>query len=447
VADGIGNITGVLDINEGEFSGIVLQDVAFSGTYIIGNDGRGTLSLSGDPGTFGPPRTLKVALVDGNKGYLATWDATGDPEPGGDLGWFEKQSGTLSLSSGGYAFQFRGNSTMGAVGRVVLNSTGGVTGGAIDVDDLSNSGVILTNNAISGGSYSVGANGHGTLSITLAANPGAGQPSITMSFNIYLVSATKFVMVGQDTTLDLGGFPTDVSLGGVAEKQVGTLNNAAINGTFVYQMGSTDAFDGQIGRFSSGGTGGFTGGSRDRSVFGFWNADDPFTATFIDDQGNPAAVSSSGRGMASVDFTSFGFQENWVFYLISSSRAFVMQADSGTGVAGEWSKQTAPPLSFSGTFAFAIEGFDSGDSTRSGVSTPSGSNIAITQDASRGGVNTQGESVNTTFTFNGNTGKGSIADPATGSVSFYMIDANRMFMLQLDDFTVLFGEAQKQNLP
>lgn len=55
--------------------------------------------------------------------------------------------------------------------------------------------------------------------------------------------------------------------------------------------------------------------------------------------------------------------------------------------------------------------------------------------------------MNTTFTFNGATGKGTIADPIGGSVNFYMIDANRSFMLQVDDFTVLFGEAQKQSLP
>jgi hypothetical protein len=121
-----------------------------------------------------------------------------------------------------------------------------------------------------------------------------------------------------------------------------------------------------------------------------------------------------------------------------------MQADAGNGVIGEWAKQNAP--SFSGTFAFAIEGFDSGDSTRTGVFTPNG-NISITQDASRGGLNTGGESVNTTFTFNGVTGKGTIADPIGGSVNFYMIDATRSFMLQVDDFTVLFGEARKQNLP
>jgi hypothetical protein len=168
-------------------------------------------------------------------------------------------------------------------------------------------------------------------------------------------------------------------------------------------------------------------------------------------------VSSGGRGTALVDFSNFGFQENWVFYLISTDRAFVMQADAGNGVIGEWAKQNAP--SFSGTFAFAIEGFDSGDSTRTGVFTPNG-NISITQDASRGGLNTGGESVNTSFTFNGATGKGCISDPAvdscstgptdplaSGHVSFYMIDANRSFTLQVDDFTVLFGEARKQNLP
>jgi len=385
VADGAGNISGVLDINPREFgSGTFVHGVAFVGTYLIGNDGRGTVTLdcdpaqplACDPGTFGT-QTFKIAVVDSNKGYIATWDATTDPEPG----------------------------------------------------------VILSNNSISGGSYSVGADGHGTLSVTLAA-----PASMTVNFHIYLISANKFVMVGQDTTLSLG----DVSLGGVAEKQVGSFSNASINGTFVYQMGSTDGFDGQIGRFSSGGAGGFTAGSRDRNSFGFWTTDDPFTATFLDPFGSPVSVSAGGRGTAFVDFSAFGFQENWVFYLISTDRAFVMQADAGNGVVGEWAKQNAP--SFSGTFAFAIEGFDSGDSTRSGVFTPNG-NISITQDASRGGLNSETESVNTTFTFNGATGKGTIADPIGGSVNFYMIDANRSFMLQVDDFTVLFGEAQKQSLP
>src|SRR5262249_3377074 len=102
VADGTGNITsGVTDTNGA--SGM-LTSVTFTGTYNIGSDGRGTLSLSNG-------QTFRFAIdpTAGN-GRIIEFDATSSSS-NRSSGFFKRQDPTAfaaSAFSGDYAFGFSG---------------------------------------------------------------------------------------------------------------------------------------------------------------------------------------------------------------------------------------------------------------------------------------------------------------------------------------------------
>jgi hypothetical protein len=103
-------------------------------------------------------------------------------------------TGSFSASSlnGTYVFSVSGVDINGeayaAVGAVTANGTGGnggITGGSIDINDLGEDGALQPDLAISGGSYSVGADGRGQMSI--ATNP-ANLFTSTLTFDFVLSS-------------------------------------------------------------------------------------------------------------------------------------------------------------------------------------------------------------------------------------------------------------------
>jgi hypothetical protein len=196
-ADGIGKVAlleGVEDINASSGVQTSLAINSAGSSYSVGSDNRGCLTIVTASGTS----QYAFSLGSLNGSNIATKGRMIEVDNSGTLG-----SGVLRLQdSAGFStaaisgnFAFGGSSTLGLslttrnrfsmAGRIVA-AGGVITSGEEDFDfngifDNGTAGPV----AITNGSYSVSANGRGTLSLTVAG---------TGSFNdvIYIVSATEF---------------------------------------------------------------------------------------------------------------------------------------------------------------------------------------------------------------------------------------------------------------
>ncbi|HSY12509.1 MAG TPA: hypothetical protein VK976_09985 [Verrucomicrobiae bacterium] len=182
-ADGNGNITGgeedLNDVTSGYFTA-----TSTTGTYSIGSDGRGTLSINNSIGSF----QFAIAMKALNNAVLNEVDnnvvaATGN---------LEAQSAGIPAPSGNYAFGFNGSGlgcgSFASAGIFALN--GGTLGG---VQDLNCGGSIIQSQTLTG-SYntSIDGLGRGTGSFT-------GSSSGSSDMIYYVISGSRFRFLCPDT--------------------------------------------------------------------------------------------------------------------------------------------------------------------------------------------------------------------------------------------------------
>jgi len=188
-ADGAGNVTGgIADFNRA--SGVTAAR-PITGTYTVGADNQGSLTLTGSSGaTLGTYRFALNAAGDGAQ--FIEYDASGTRGSGA----FRKQ--TVAAFSpatvlGDYAFSASGADA--ASGRLALagafhaNGEGKITGGVLDTN---NAGAISPELALSG-SYAVSSSGRGTLAI---ATPGG-----VLRWAFYVVSPKEVFLVSTGNRL------------------------------------------------------------------------------------------------------------------------------------------------------------------------------------------------------------------------------------------------------
>ena len=181
-ADGAGNITtGVEDFNSG---GSVTRDLSLSGSYSIDASGRGTLTLSTGTGASN-------FVVYTSTGGLLMLETDITVVNNGTA--FSQQTGTFSTSSlqGTFGWNLTGVTTAGEVDEILQFTMdgGGHFTGSLDVNNTG----FLSSGLLATGTYSVSANGHGTMVL---------QSSVgTQSFVIYTVSNSRALFIGIDSSL------------------------------------------------------------------------------------------------------------------------------------------------------------------------------------------------------------------------------------------------------
>lgn len=198
-ANGSGVISGgQFDSNRvsGEFSASTL-----TGTYAIGNDGRGTMQLIG-VNSKGAMLTTNYLLAEQSSGdfQLIENDTVGTPQTHG--AGIMKLNSSSSLGptnfNGNYAFEFLGRDVAAApevIAGVIHTNGNGVFGpGAIDINDGGTYSSALT---ISGNFQFSGSNNKG-LAVFTYQLPTAVQ--VTAEYTFYLVSPSDLFLVAIDTT-------------------------------------------------------------------------------------------------------------------------------------------------------------------------------------------------------------------------------------------------------
>ncbi len=314
-SDGAGNlINGELDANGfGAMEKAVAQP--FTGTYSIGADNRGVMSLNIPGGG-----TLAFAMLANGNAKFVEIDASGGHGTVGS-GTMEKVDTTAFSTAkiaGDYAFGVAGfdqsNNRTAMAGRFTANGLGTFTNGAAD---LNLSGTFSTLNVLAG-TYAVtdGATGRGILNMP----PVVGGTPLNLNFVFYVVNAGKVFAMETDAVSPL----TPLLSGAVLQQQTPTLgfSNASLNGGVVFSF---------TGRSSGCGN---AAGPAPNVFGGLLTADSIGTLTLTYDQNCGGAPTSAAGLLGTYIVTSNGRAsirvagDFLVAYIVSPNQAFFIVPDS-----------------------------------------------------------------------------------------------------------------------
>jgi len=428
-ADGAGNVTnGELDTN-GVGAGAVLTAQPFTGTYTIGADNRGTMTLN----IAGSAAKLTFAMTASGNAQFIEFDAAGGTGTIGS-GTMEK-SDTTAFSTAGitgdYAFGLSGfdasNNRLAFAGRFTADGAGNFTN---EAGDLNASGTVGST-AFAASSYTVSepTSGRGTMSLSFSFD-GA---SFTLNFVFYIVNSGK--LFAMETDALAGSLP--LLNGTVIRQQTpsGGFSNASLNGGMVLSLtgrascGSGTAPDVIVGLLTGDGNGGFSlsfdencGGSAST------NTGVPGTST----------VAANGRVVLSIGtFTQIAYlvSSNQILFLGTDSSVFFGPGDaqaagafSNGSVSGNYAGFATTPATF-GVTTF------SGEFTADGAS-PTG-NLSGTRDISdpTGLASDQAFSATYSISSSPTNGRGTvtISSGSGGSALAYVISPSKFVVLPTSD--------------
>src|SRR5467141_2605224 len=310
-ADGAGNLTnGQLDTNA-VGGGAAAQ--TFTGTYSIGADNRGAMTLNSSGGSA---RLAFAMLANGNAQFIE-FDASGGAGTIGS-GTMEKVDTTAYSTSritGDYAFGAAGldnaNNRAAIEGRFTSNGTGTLTNAAGDV----NAGGTEYAMNFTAANYAVSnaATGRGTMSLAFTFG---GTPD-TMNFVFYIVNSGKlFVMESDPVTT-----ATPLLNGAVVRQQIpaGGFTNASLNGNLVISLTGHSACGTVsgvpkvvVGLLTTNGSGGLS-----------LTYDENFCSAPNSVTGAPGTYSVASNGRASITIGGY----NLVAYLMNVNQIFLFVSD------------------------------------------------------------------------------------------------------------------------
>src|SRR5436190_3950217 len=428
-ADGSGNITsGELDAN-GVALGAVLTSQAFTGTYSIGADNRGVMTLN----IPGGARFAFAMTANGNAQFIE-FDASGGAGTIGS-GKIEKSdtSGySAAAISGDYAFGADGfddsNNRAAIAGRFTSNGAGALTNEAADINAYGTTSSMTFSSA----NYTVSdtATGRGTINFAFSIG---GSP-FNLNFVFYVVNAGKLFAMESD--------PVSAStplLNGVVLRQqtpAGGFSNALLNGGMVIYMtgftfcgnGSGRASDALAGLLTFDGNGALDA-AFDENCGGLSNSVSGLTGTY--------SVASNGR-------TSIAVANGAVAYLVSANQVFLFATDSSI-VSGFGEPQAAVSFTSSalnGNYAgvaatpasFGVQVFSS-EFTANGAS-PTG-NLTGTEDIGDSAGPVSGAAFQAAYSVASSptNGRGTmtVSSGTGGNAVIYMISASTFVAVSLND--------------
>ncbi len=352
-ADGNGNITaGVAD-----FSSIiafccgtdVTLNVPLTGTYSVGSDNRGTMTLTHScPSFCYPSQTFSFALGSFAAGVAGRGQLTELTEIDGFFVGGALASGALARQdptafstaaiAGGYAFGLNNVGGQGgaAVGRFKANE-GSLSAGHTDANTGHTSDVPF------GGTYTVSANGRGTAVFTYP-----GQSASFSNFSFYVISASELFVIETDVCQTNGPTcnPQQVLTGVALQQSSGQFTLNSLNGPEVLTV-SDDSVENNlsISLATFDGTGTMNGTTDAVDSNGGVIANIPVSGTYT--------VDADGLGRGVLTFS--GDQTSRPFYLASAGKGFILafESNSSTSYAGTLEIQSGAPFgdaSVSGNF-------------------------------------------------------------------------------------------------
>jgi len=364
LADGQGHIvSGVEDGNS--FSTGVAPQVPFTGTYVVGPDGRTTVKVnvgSGSGAGQGTAQTWQLAMANFQHGALTRFDAGNTGSGTVDQQNLNGLTTALTALSGPYVFSVAGADAgffpQGMAGKFSANGAGQITGGSpiLDVNNSSNpAGGVSTEDRSLAGTY--------TMDATF---PGSGRGTLTLSstttgsiqYAFYIVNTTASE---QSTQLHLVEIDTNNYLGGDAyAAPTGSSFNAAslTSGNYPFTAGGTSPSGAYAagGVFVSSGSGG-TSGVIDSNNAGTVTSDTTLgTCTYTVDPTSGRIdlrlSTASGTCAAGPSATT----QEFAMYQSLAGPAVMLELDATAITTGSAFVQATIPTGLTGSFSFGLAG-------------------------------------------------------------------------------------------
>ena len=229
-----------------------------------------------------------------------------------------------SLLRGAYAFFFSGFDTQGVVlatGQFTADGSGNITSGTEDANRVSGTSI----NATLSGTYSLGTDGRGTLTLT-STNATTNQ-KLTAIYQLVLDSAGNARFFENDTA-NTTPPPLPTRGEGIIKPQVGGSFSAAnFNGNYAFAFSGQDLTTAPatlVGVVHADGTSSFSPGTVDFNDAGLYSPAVPTS-------GNFSSNSTAGRVVANLVFqipSSAQVTLNFICYFVSPSDLFVIEIDT-----------------------------------------------------------------------------------------------------------------------
>jgi hypothetical protein len=332
--------------------------------------------------------------------------------------------GKYSLASlkGQYVFTTNGEvfatgaTTATALARTGVFSAdgrGNISGG---VEDVVN-GLLMTSLAlqINGGSYTVNADGRGTLTLNITS----GGVASSIDFGMVLTSTNEGLLIDETSNNN----QASTGSGNFVKQSGGPFTVGSVAGPYVFDFPGLDGNQTNLCPCPESFVGQFDVNNAGTIISGFFDDNDDFqlssgaiTGQFAEDGVNPGfPISTFGRGVAQIA------NQDFVFYIVDGTRVRFLSTNRGM-LSGDAVAQSnnvpASVSSISSSFAFIVAGSSgSGGVTRVGRFTSNGATVTnVLQDTNNGGK----------FILTNNTTTASISlDPATpGRGTFTFTDPN-----------------------
>jgi hypothetical protein len=432
-----------LDLSSGIVPGVATVTIT-SGTYMIGTNGKGTLSLVDSAGeTIG----LSIVMTSTTAGLITETDGTATAS-----GNFTVQDATTFASvpnnlTGPYVFDVSGVDPNGAgesfVGQFTANGAGGITTGVVDVnDDFTASGPLPVTGTFAADATYGSTFGRGTATLILNGT--------TVNFAFYAVGAGRIRMLRTN-------FPaTSV---GDAVAQTGTIPTATsgLTGSFAFILAgsSLSGSDVRAGRvsLSSGTVSNVQLDDDDSSASGSGNSNHTaIPAGTISAATYTIDPSGDGRGTLTFTDSSAG-TFSFIFYLSSPTQAVIQDVSTGSGTLpiitadGSMQMQTGNPFSTAGeagNWAFNWSGESINGTT--GILAEEdfvGQYTQTTSGSISGGVDFTELSANSVVTGAAMSGTMAVVGDGTlrNTLNFaaYLVDANTIFVVGVDTHRTITG--------
>ncbi len=422
-ADGNGDIlNGVEDINR--LSGPT-TNLPFTGSYTVGVDNRGTLTITTASGSF----TFTFALSPtGDRARFIEFDNTGIRGSG-----VIKAQTLLNFSdssfNGSYALSLSGADFAGgriaALGAIFADGSGTIAGSTLDTND-DGSALPPVNNFP--GTYTVASNGRGSASLNVPILGGA-----TFHFSVYVVSPHEAFWLSTDPI----GAASPMFSGEALQQSGSPFSAASFQGLSIFtQSGLANGSPYvAVGQLSFDGQGAI-GGQFDEN-----NGGAITTSALL---GGSYTTQSNGRTLLNLVNVKTQGVTSFVAYLIAPNAAFLLSMEPAVRIGALRPQLVAPLFTNSvaaGTFTFASEAVANLTAPLStGVSTLSGTGGEAIWMGAEDSNQTSGLSPNLkmagTYTVSSvsNNGRGvaNLTSPGPQMIAFWMVSFSEFVGVDID---------------
>jgi len=453
--DGNGKITaGEQTVSDPLFS---VSDAITGGSYYVGPDGRGSLTINTADQNIGQQgvENLSLVVLSDAHALIANLD-----DPTLSTLSFEGSSGSLDLQTSkgalasGYAFAMSGTGFFSgaafpiAFGGVLnVDSPGAISGTGSVADEFDGSNLVLNSNATISGTVT-NPDSFGSVKFHLTASF-ASSPILLTG---YIVDAQHIMLVETDVTSASVGFTSASGLAIGQGSSTGTFTaNQAFAGTYVLGILGQD-FSGLPTSLATAGTitadagGSLTNGFVNEVVLGAQKSiSDSLTGTYTLDP------SGSGRVDTQISFTRNEPAPELIFYLTGNGNPpVVLSVDTTLGALGigTANPQSASKIAFNGRYGMrftqgvsstALENDSTGQITTAGTK----GTFAGIADSDVGFNGQPNSPLSGTFTSGNVVGlfSGSMTDPFfpslattenTLSMDYFLIDSTKGYFIETD---------------